>query len=155
MFTGLTAMTGAMDAAFDVADLGIKATEMTTAAGSVIRERVAMMTAACCNPVGADYAELERMVPEKVSAFSEACAAVFDEWRAFSNDVGDYMFHIGRAMTAGRPPIPSEALDLAARTSAHGARVAMSPLAAVAVALMPFHRIATSNASRLAGRTVA
>jgi hypothetical protein len=155
MFTGLAAIARAMQAALDVADIGVKATEMTTAAGSVIRERVGMMTAVHCNPLTADYAELGRMIPEKMDAFSEAGAAVFDEWLALHRDVGDYMLFLGRTIMSGRPPIPSEAVELTERTSAHNDRVATSVIAAVGVALAPFHRKATSNARRLVGRKAA
>jgi len=152
MFMGSTAIARAMEAALDLADVILKAGEMTTAAGAVIGTRVWMIAAAQQDPLNADHAELGRMLPEKVQAFSEAGAAVVEEWSALSRDVGDYMLYLGRAMTTGRPPLPSDVLELAARTSAHGARVASSAIGAASVALAPLHKRATSNARRLIRR---
>jgi hypothetical protein len=111
------------------------------------------MIAAQRDPLNADHAELGSMLSEKVPAFSVDGATVVEEWWALNRDVGDCMLYLGRAMTTGRPPLPSDVLELAERTSAHGARLASCTIGAASVALAPLHRKATSNARRLARRT--
>jgi hypothetical protein len=150
MFVAATAQL--MEAGLDLADMSLKTGEMTAAAGSVIGARVGLMVAAARNPLSFDYAEFGRMVPEKVQAFSEAGAALAEEWWSLQRDLGDYMLYLGRAMTRGRAPLPSDVIELVERTSTHGARLAASTIGAAGAALAPVHRAATSNARRLAER---
>jgi hypothetical protein len=152
MFMGSTAIARAMQAALDVADLTLKASEMTAAAGSVIGARVGIMTAAQRDPLAADNAELGRMLPEKLNAFSEAGAAIIEELSALHRDVGAYMLYLGRTVMSGRLPLPRDVVELTERSSAHGARVATSAIAAAGAALAPLHKKAMSNARRLARR---
>lgn len=49
-----------------------RGSDLAMAAGQIISARVALMGAAATDPMGADHAELGRMVPEKVEAFSAA-----------------------------------------------------------------------------------
>jgi hypothetical protein len=150
MFVAATARL--VEAGIDLADTSLKTGEMTAAAGSVIGARVALMVAAAQDPLSFDYAEFGRMVPEKVQAFSEAGAALLDEWWSLQRDLGDYMLYLGRAVTSGRPPLPGDVVELVERTSTHGARLAAGAIGAAGVALAPLHKVATSNARRLADR---
>jgi hypothetical protein len=152
MFTTATALARTMEAALLLAEVNLKVGEMTVAAGAVIGVRMGVIAAAHHDPFNADYVELGRMVPEKMRAFSEAGAAVVEEYWSLQGDVGNYMLHLGRTMMAGRLPFPSDLVELAERTSIHATRLATSGVGAAAVALAPLHKKATSNARRLARR---
>jgi hypothetical protein len=149
MFFAVTAVARLMEAGLALADVSLKASEMTAAAGTVIGARGALMAAAAQDPLSADYAELGRMIPEKMEAFSAAGAALVEEAWALQRDIGDYLLYIGRAMTSGRPPLPSELAELMERSSAHGVRLAASAIGAASVALSSVHKSATANARRL------
>jgi hypothetical protein len=151
MFMGATAVTRAMKAAFDLAEVTVKALETVSAAGVVIGARAGVIAAAQQDPLNADHAELGRMLPEKVTAFSQAGAAIAEEWWALQRDVGNYMLYLGRSMTRVGLPLPGDVIEFAERTSAHGARIAASPIGSASVALAPLHKTATANARRLAG----
>lgn len=152
MFIGVTALERTMQAAFDLVEVSLKAGEMTVAAGAVIGARMGVIAAAQNDPLNADHAELGRMISEKTRAFSESGAAVVKEYWSLQRDVGDYVLYLGRAMMAGRLPLPSELVELAERTSLHATRLATSAVGAAGVALVPLHKKATSNARRLARR---
>jgi hypothetical protein len=152
MFTGATALAQTVEAAVLLAEVNLKAAEMTVAAGAVIGVRMGMIAAAPHYPCNADRAELSRMVPEKIRAFSEAGTAVVEAYWSLHRDVGDYMVCLGRTMMAGRVPLPSDLIEMAERTSIHATRIAASGVGAVSVALAPLHKEATANARRLARR---
>jgi hypothetical protein len=152
MFMTATVLARTMQAAFDLAEMGLKTGEMTAAAGAVIATRLRVLAEAQQDPRKADRAELGRMVPEKIKAFSDAGAAVIDEFWSLQRDVGSYMVYVGRAMMTGRPPLPGEMLELAERSSIHGTRLATAAIGAAGVALAPIHKKATANARRLARR---
>ena len=154
MFMVATAAARAMQAAFDLAEVSLKAGEMTMAAGTVISHRAGMIATAQHDPLNADHAELGRMLPEKVKAFSEAGAAAVEELWSLQRDIGDYMLYVARAMTMtlGRPARPSDVAEFAERSFTHGTRIATTAIGAAAVALAPLHKKATSNARRLARR---
>lgn len=65
----MTTLNGMLDAATRSADAG---GDLAIAAGQIIAQRVALGMAAAFDPMGASHAELSRMVPEKVEAFSAA-----------------------------------------------------------------------------------
>ena len=58
--------------------LSWQAAEVATASASVIQHRVGLMSAGELDRAG--RAELARMVPEKVDAFSKAGVALWSEW---------------------------------------------------------------------------
>ena len=98
------------------------------------------------------YAEFARMLPEKAAATQQACAALLDGAWALQRDPGDYMIYIARTMTDGRPPSPSDVVELVERTSFHGAQIAATGIDAATALLAPFHECAMSNAQRLMRR---
>jgi hypothetical protein len=149
MFMGTAALARTVQAAFHLAEVSLKAGEMTVAAGTVIGARMGVIAAAQNDPLNADHAELGRMLPEKLGAFSEAGTAVMEEWWSLQREIGNYLLYLGRAMTVGRLPLPSELFELVERTSIHGTRLATSAIGAADVALAPLHKKATSNARRL------
>jgi len=152
MFIGSTAMTRAMQAVLDFAEMSTKTGEMATAANTVIGERVAMMAQATRDPLAGDYAEFARMLPEKVTAMHQACAALLDGWWALQRDAGDYTIYLARTMTSGRAPSPNDVAEFVERTSFRGTQIAATAIDAATVLLAPFHECATSNARRLSRR---
>jgi hypothetical protein len=126
--------------------LTVKATETAVATGAVMTTRLGLMGAAALDPLNADHAELGRMLPEKMLAFSQAGTALAQQWLALNRDAGDAMLQLGRAMMSGRPLRPSDLLALATRNADHAADM----VTAATRALAPVHRTATGNARRLA-----
>jgi hypothetical protein len=152
MYTSATALARTLQAGLSLAEVNLKAAEMAAAASAVIGYRMGLIAAAGQNPLAADHAELGRMIPEKVAAFSAAGLAAMEAYWSLQRDLANYMSHVGRMMTAGRLPLPSELAELAERTSIDAARLAGSGVEAASVAIAPLHRKATSNARRLARR---
>jgi hypothetical protein len=152
MIIGSTAVARAMQTVLDFAEMSTKTGEMATAANRVIGERVVLMAQATRDPLAGDYAEFARMLPEKVAATQQACAALLDGAWALQRDAGDYMIYIARTMTNGRPPSPSDVVELVERTSFHGAQIAAAGIDAATALLTPFHECAMSNAQRLVRR---
>jgi hypothetical protein len=72
---------GVMNAATRTAGSG---GDLVLAAGQIVARRIALGVAAAFNPMDADHAELGRMVPEKVEAFSAAGMIVLEQ----SNQAG-------------------------------------------------------------------
>lgn len=149
---GSAAIARAMQAGLDFAEVSTKTGEMAAAANTVIGERVALMAEAARDPLGTDYAEFARILPEKTAAIHQAGAALLDGWWALQRDIGDYMVYIARKMTSGRLPWPSDVAELVEQTSVHGTRIAATAIDAAGVVLAPFHERATSNARRLLHR---
>jgi hypothetical protein len=65
----MTSFDNVVDATRQNANSG---SELASAAGQIIAKRVALGVAAIIDPMRADHAELGRMVPEKIEAFSAA-----------------------------------------------------------------------------------
>ena len=126
--------------------LTLTAAETAAATGAVMTTRLGLMGAAALDPTNADHAELGRMVPEKMLAFSQAGSALTREWLALNRNATDHMLELGRAMMSGRTAQPSDLIRLATRSVDHAANL----VDAATQALAPVHRKATSNARRLA-----
>lgn len=143
MDTGLSLMR----AGFGMFEASMKFSEMMIASHSVVGTRVDLMNAAVCSPLDGDYAELGRMVPEKVAAFSRSGAALAEEWRKAQGEVFDQWREWGALIsgvpTAGRLKAFNE------RTTRRGTRAMVRSMGAGGVALEPVHRTATINARRL------
>jgi hypothetical protein len=103
------------------------------------------MGAAARNPLTADYAELARMVPEKVEAFSRAGAALMKDVETLQTQAGAQVRHVTAVMTSGKLPTFSDMFTLTARWASMSQRAT----SAAGRALLPVHAAATSNAKRL------
>jgi hypothetical protein len=134
-------------AGFGMFEASMKFSEMMLASHSVIGTRVDLMNAAVRDPLGGDYAELGRMVPEKMAAFSRSGAALADEWRKSQGDLFDQWREWGVLMSA--IPTPGKLKAFNERASKRGARAVTRSMGAGGVALEPVHRTATANARRL------
>jgi len=148
MMFGTTALQRTLQSAFDVAEVTLTQGEMVLAAGAVVGAR--MKIAVQPDSLGAAASELQRIVPEKLQAFSDAGTAVAAEWWRLSLDAGEYLLYLSRGMTTVRPPAPADVVEFVDRTTAHGALLAGSAAGLTVAALAPFHTTVTRNARRLA-----
>jgi hypothetical protein len=126
-------------------DTASKAAETVEAAGTVIDSRSRMLAKMAHDPTRAGYAELSRMVPEKIAAFSQAGTSVFEDLQAVQTHAMANWMMISMIALKGRVPTAREIGILTSRSTAiieRGAR-------AGGKALAPVHRGATSNARRL------
>lgn len=135
--------------ASDMSRTGLRTLEMLSASGDVIDKRSGMMRDAATTPFGAHHAELARMMPEKVEAFSRAGSAMATDWWAMQSAWMAEAQNLGTMMLRGRAPTLAEASALASRTQAHGLRFIERAAGMSAAGLAPIHKQATSNARRL------
>ena len=119
--------------------------ETAAATGAVIRHRHGTIDAAIRDPGTADLAELGRMVPEKVAAFSDAGASLFRDWWDLQSDCLAQMQDLSSLALAGRFP-SAGAMERVAR---RGSRILTRATAAGERALAPIHKTATGNQRRL------
>lgn len=126
---------------------GTMVSETLAASHQVIGHRQKAIEEAVSDPLGADHAELGRMVTEKGAAFGAAGVSLANDWWAMQGDISAQMMAIGKIM-AGRAPGPRATQAMIAR----GQRIGSAALASSIRAMIPVHRTATSNAKRLAKR---
>lgn len=113
------------------------------ASQTVIDSRVRTMADAASEPGRGDYAELARMVPEKVEAFSQASTSLFEDAIAIQAQTAA---NVGALMAmAWRPGNVAGWMAIADRSS----RIARRAGQASGKALAPVHKAATGNARRL------
>lgn len=127
---------------------GLRLVETMRASSAVVERRSQNIATASRDPFGADYAELGRMMPEKVAAFSRAGLSIFGDARAIQSNA---LANMHQAMTIalnGRMPTAAE-LDVMQRRSQ---RMIERAALAGGKALAPIHRTATGNARRLAAK---
>lgn len=128
-----------------MADAGMKMAQMADASRTVIETRSQAMLAASRDPLNGDYAELSRMVPEKVAAFARAGASAVDDLQAVqAQAIANWQMMMGIALK-GRAATPAEVGTMTSRTATIIERSAK----AAGRALAPVHRSATGNARRL------
>ncbi|MBN8808428.1 MAG: hypothetical protein J0I47_09370 [Sphingomonas sp.] len=120
------------------------------ASQDVIAVRTGMMRAAAHSPLDANYAELSRMVPEKVAAFSAAGDAVMAAWWKAQ---ADGMAQMSKAMSGPfRAPSPFSVAEYWGDVALAMLRGAESGVRLGRDAIGPIHRTATANARRLGNR---
>ncbi len=87
------------------ARLGMDMASTFDASGKVVGKRATMMAEACLDPTKANVAELSRMVPEKMDAFTHAAFPWLAAWSNLAT--GDYWkAQASFARTAGRSLAP-------------------------------------------------
>jgi hypothetical protein len=132
-----------------MAQTGINASRMVETSGKVATARTGMIGTAMRTPLEGDYAELGRMVPEKLVAFGKAASVVGDEWlsmqTAFIAEA-----QVAAAMTLrGRPPTPAEWTAQATRSVAFTTRTVERLAGLAGLALAPIDATVKANARRL------
>ncbi len=141
-----------MRAACDMSMIGLRAAETAKASGEVVSARAPMIGAALSAPWDADLGELNRMIPEKVEAFSAAGSAVMRGWWAMQAAWLAEAQAIGAAMARGRMPTAGEMAVSASRSSTTALVMMESAVRTGSQALAPVHRKAVGNARRLRKR---
>lgn len=141
-----TAWSRMMSAGLEMQATWLRGFEMMQASHSVIVTRTEMMRRV---PDPSDLAELARMVPEKVEAFSRSAQAVVRDTGTIHGAWAAQMQRVGMMMLGGRIPTMAETVKLAEQSVdyALGAMTASARLGKGALA--PVHRTATGNARRL------
>ncbi|UZW57438.1 hypothetical protein NUH86_17785 [Sphingobium sp. JS3065] len=142
-----------MESGFSMAQTGMRAMETLGSGNEVIAARMTIIGAAMQSPHRADYAELARMMPEKVDAVSRAGAATVAAWWAAQAAWAGQMQHLGMMAMRGRPPTREEFAHLGNRVATATVEAIEAQARLGARALAPVHRRATSNARRLRRRT--
>jgi hypothetical protein len=149
MIDPFTSWSRMMSAAFDMSMLGMRMVETASASNDVINARTPMIKAAMQSPLDANYGELSRMVPEKVTAFSAAGSVMMKGWWAMNAAFWADSQHIATMMARGRLPTLGESSALANRTAARALSMMEGAVDTGSRALSPVHKTATSNARRL------
>jgi ABC-type taurine transport system substrate-binding protein len=151
MFDPFSAWSRMVSAGLDMQSTWLRSAETMRASGDVIKVRTEMMRAATTAPLTGDYAELSRMVPEKVAAFSRSAEVIARDTIAMHSAWVGQMQRVGMMVLAGRMPSAGEVTTLA-NQSVNYAIGAMTAGATMGKrALAPVHRTATDNARRLKG----
>lgn len=128
---------------------GARAFETSDAAGKVIAARVPMINMAIWSPLNGDYAELGRMVPEKVEAFSQGGSAAVSAWWKAQAMWMAHLQYLGVMAITARPPMLFELADWGTRTADLTVKSLEAAARMGAGSLGPVHSKATSNARRL------
>ena len=127
---------------------GTMLSETLNATKSVVEHRSKTIEDAICDPLGADYGELARMVSEKAAAFGAAGGSLSRDWFAVQRDLSAQGVAVAGAMSAmlsGQTPGPRATQAMIAR----GQRLSSAALASSNRAMKPIHATATANARRL------
>ncbi|MFG1244259.1 hypothetical protein [Xanthobacter versatilis] len=149
MFDPFAVWSGMIAASLQLAQVGQTVSETLVASHEVIGVRSGMIRTALESPLDADYAELGRMVPEKIEAFSKAGSTIAAGWWAMQAGMLSQTRELATMALKGRPPTAAELRVMAARNIAHGTRALQHSVALGARTLKPVHARATSNARRL------
>ena len=149
MFDPFNAWLRLMNAAAGMAGTGQRASETMTASGDVMAKRSAIIGQAMRTPLKADYAELGRMVPEKMDAFSRSGTALMKECYAMNAAVLAEAQNSAMMAMRGRWPTMGEMTTQFSRNAAFAVRMAERTAKLGATALAPIHATATANARRL------
>lgn len=149
MFDPFSAWSRMVSAGLDMQATWLRSAETMSASGEVISVRTEMMRAATAAPLTGDYAELSRMVPEKVAAFSRSAEVVARDTLAMHSAWVGQMQRVGMMMFAGRMPSAGEVSALASQSANYAVGVMTAGAKMGKAALAPVHRTATGNARRL------
>lgn len=138
-----------MGAALDMKRGWLQAAETARASSEVINARAGLLHDAARSPMTADYAELTRMVPERIDAFARSGLAVMRDLTSIQAAYWTQAQRVGVLMLAGRVPTASEATVFAAVTREHALGAITAGAQMSCAALAPVHRAATANARRM------
>ena len=139
-----------MRAGIEMTRASMRVGETVTAADSVVRSRMDKIGQAAFNPLTGDYAELARMVPEKVEALSQAGEIAATELMALQYEMMRQVQQVGAMIMAGRPMTFGDMTKMAGRTSERATRIAVRSMGVGGAVFAPIHAKATDNARRLA-----
>jgi len=136
-------------AALDMTGTAHRLSQTLTASNDVVARRTAMMRDAAQSPLDGDYAELSRMIPEKIDAFGRAGLAIAADCWAIQSAILAQARQIGALAMQGRPPTAAELSAAATSYATFALRTFERAGAISAKGLAPIHASATANARRL------
>ena len=155
----MTSFDNVVDAARQNANSG---SELASAAGLIIAKRVALGVAAIIDPMRADHAELGRMVPEKIEAFSAAGIIMMQQVSHAREQIARFAFDATGTATRARLAIvgsanPVEIVEKQGHFAAGWFRMAASNFMAMGLlalnaqkaAMLPIQQTIAANAERL------
>jgi hypothetical protein len=128
---------------------GRQAAETVDGANRVVAARGAIIGEAVRSPWTADYAELGRMMPEKIEALSRAGSAAAAIWWDSQSAWMKHMQHLGVMTMRGRPPTGAELTDLGERSAALMLRSVEAAAKLGSASLAPVRQRVNANARRL------
>jgi hypothetical protein len=131
-----------------MAVLATTAFEVAAATAYVVGFRGPLIARASVAPWAADHAELGRMVPEKIAAFSSAAAALSLAVGLAQQAAAAHAAAMAMAWAAG--PTPHGMLDLLGRVGSYNAVSMDRAVRTASEVLSPIHLAVTANATRLA-----
>jgi len=149
MFDAMAAWGRCFTAANVMAKTGVQAAKTIDGAGRVVNARGAIIGNAVMSPWSADYAELGRMLPEKIEALSRAGAAAAAVLLDGQSAWMTYMQHLSAMTMRGRPPTMTEMADLGDRSALLMVRSLESVAKLASVSLAPVRRQVNANVRRL------
>lgn len=129
------------------------ATRMGTMASDsayVVDRRTKLMADALRNPMTGDYAELSMMVPEKVTAFSQAGVAGWQAMTRFQSDGFAIWQNMMGIALSGQPMTAAQGMALASQST----RAIKRANHATGRVMAPIETGATANARRLRKKAV-
>ncbi|KQS03467.1 hypothetical protein ASG11_03645 [Sphingomonas sp. Leaf357] len=132
-----------------MAATGDRVVQTAQASGAVIASRGETMRAAVSAPWSGDYAELSRMVPEKVAAFSSSGLVMMQAWVDAQAAWWDQAQSLSAMMLRGRPATPVELMAFGSTAAASGLKAMEAAARTGRDTLAPIHKAATGNARRL------
>ncbi|MDQ2892918.1 MAG: hypothetical protein M3R64_07505 [Pseudomonadota bacterium] len=152
MFDALTTWTRTMAAWTDLARTGVRASEMAGRSQDIVRRRTDLIETAIRTPWRGDYAELGRMVPEKLDAFGQSAMAVGGELLSMNLAFLTEAQHVTTLALRGRPLSPGDWSALTTRGMGYAMRTTERLAALGAKALAPVDAAVHDNARRLGKR---
>lgn len=138
-----------VSATLDMIGTAQRVSQTIAASNEVIARRTSMMRDAARSPLDGNYAELSRMIPEKVDAFGKAGEAMAGDWWAMQSALLAQMQQFGALAMRGRAPSLAELGELSASNAVLALRTFERAGAMGARGLKPIHASATGNARRL------
>ena len=152
MLDPFTAWSRLMSTAWDMSRTGQRASEAISASGHVMSQRTDIIASAMRSPLTGDYAELSKMFPEKVEAFSKSGMAMAKEWWSMQSAFMAEAQHLGGFFLRGRPLTPTEAGELSSRSATFFLRYVERAAQLGGLGLAPLHATVTANSRRLRKR---
>lgn len=128
---------------------GQHAAETLDGASRVVAARSAIIGEAIVSPWTADYAELGRMIPEKMEAFALAGSAIATVWWDNGSLWMKHLQHLGVMAMRGRPPTVTELADLGQRGTVLALRSVEAGAKLVSASLAPIRGQVQANVRRL------
>jgi hypothetical protein len=122
--------------------------ETAVASEAVIRHRATTIDRAMRNPLTADFAELGKMLPEKLAAFSQSGVSMMNDMIALQADCFAQMHDLAAVAMGGRPP----SAKVVGRVGRRSSRILSKMTQAGGRALAPIHATAMANQRRLGAK---